>query len=537
MRRAHPPVSPRRALLLAGLVLVLPACASRNVARDRALAAADQARARGDVVGEALALREACAAAPRDAAVCGRATRVRDQALAITRDAAEAACAIADASAPALDGCLAALAPLRALDPADLTAGRLADAAGRIHAARCGRGGEDVSTALRQARCAEAKQAAIATAGYAAWVTARRHDAAGRLLEVAAARDVVERAGAQAALLGAARCLAPSDELARRATAAHAAFVAGARHALVVRVRGDVTGELCGAVAAALGERVACGPEVEGAVVLDADVTLDAVRHAAWEDVRTQRYLAGVERRDNPAYYVRADDEQRSREAMRDSERRWQRDQEECEAAEAAYTRASCTACPEQDERDRVCAHAETSEELFRQRERDWQRARADLDATPAVLEHEDWRDATYTVVHHQWTAGWSAIVTGPDGAHARVAGSTSIGDEAHDGSRAAGVGPDPLTEPRDGWQLGAVQAQLVDELVRLASDELGRRVQALRAWCPADAPAWTGEWLDCWATSTLWAGASVAGDALLAVEAAADDRRTGEALAGVTCW
>ncbi len=464
----------------------------------------------------------------------GDRSRGRDRAQ--TRAAAETACALVDASAPALDGCLAALDPLRGLDPDDLTARQLADAAGRAHAARCGRGAEDPSTAIRQVRCAEAREAWIATPAFHAEVTARRAHAAARLLALAAEDAQADRAGAQVALIGAASCLAPTDELNRRRDQANAAFVTGARNVLVVRTRGDLPGEVCSAVAAGLGVRVSCGPDVEGAIVIEAATTIDSVAHAAWEEQRSVRYLAGVDRQDNPAYRVRADDEAFSREQMRDSERRWRRDDEACDEASRAYEQTYCTDCAEVAARDRTCEHAKVSEELFRQREADWERARRELDATPAVLEHEDWRDASYTVVTHRWTAAWSAAVITPDGGRERVAGATERRDEEHRGVRAADLGADPLTTPSGAWYLPAIREQVVAELTRVGALELGRRVHALRAQCADDVPAWSADWLDCWATATMWSGASPAGDALLRVEAAADDRRAPAGLPAPSC-
>src|SRR5690348_12184203 len=96
--------------------LLLAACHPPNPARDEALRRAADARARGDLPGEALALRDACTAAPRDATTCTRAQNAMAAAITGARSGAEIACQLADASASSLDGCLAAIAAIRRLD-------------------------------------------------------------------------------------------------------------------------------------------------------------------------------------------------------------------------------------------------------------------------------------------------------------------------------------------------------------------------------------------------------------------------------------
>ncbi|MCB9572320.1 MAG: hypothetical protein H6709_09570 [Kofleriaceae bacterium] len=517
----------RSFLIVPVCALLWLGCGGHNLARDRALAAADAARARGDVVGEAVALRDACAAAPRDTKLCARAADTLQVALAATRDAADAACALADASAPALDGCLAAVAWVRVLDPADLVAQHLADVAGRAQVAACGPLPDEPTAAIRLVRCAEAREAAIATPTYAAWVTTTRQHAAAQLIGLAAGPDVAARDGAQLALLGAAQCLAPSDELTRRSDQAATAFVAAIRPDLVVRLRGPRVGDVCAAAAGGLADRVACAvaPD-DDAIVVDAALVIDPVQHQAWESLRTERYLAGVDRIENPAYLVRADDERSSREAMREAERHYLRDDARCDEAEQAYRKLYCTDCAELEARDRACDRARVSKELYERRESDWQRARNDLDATAPVLEQEDWRDDTFTVRTHRWTAAWHADLAGPAGGVAQVGGATSVDDQEHGGSRAAGIGADPLTEPTGAWYAAAVRDQLGAQIAAVADAELARRVQQARATCPADAPAWTADWLDCWARATFLAGDSPRGATLLRTEAAADDRR-----------
>ena len=53
------------------------------------------------------------------------------------------------------------------------------------------------------------------------------------------------------------------------------------------------------------------------AVVVEAAVEVGSVRHSVEERTRTERYLAGVDRYENPEYPVRARDEMYSREQAR----------------------------------------------------------------------------------------------------------------------------------------------------------------------------------------------------------------------------
>jgi hypothetical protein len=452
---------------------------------------------------------DACAAAPGDRALCERAGQVKARAILATRDSAAAACALADASEGALAGCVAALGPIRRLDPSDPVALELAELAGRHRAASCGEPPDDPALAIARVACGEPWAASIAAPGFDAWVGGARAHAAARLGAVPARPG----SGAEAALLAASACLAPHDDLVSRRDRAVARFVEDARVPLSIEASGDaVDGTLCAAVAHGLGGRVSCGA---GGIAVRAHLGIDPVAHTVDESLRTERYLAEVLRDENPAYQPNVRDERRSREEMRDAEERYRIDQAECDRATAEHAKTYCTDCPELRDKERVCAGAEVSRGLFLRREEDWRAARDRLDATPAILEREVWADASFTVQVHTWRAVWLAEIDLGAGAVA-VMGQVTTSDATHQGSHAAAIGADPLTPPDAGWHLAPVRDQVAAEIAARVGADLADRVAATRSSCPAEHAAWEADWLDCWARARAWSGEGISGSALL---------------------
>jgi hypothetical protein len=522
------------------LFVVLSGCGG-NAARDRALESAAAARARGDLVGEVEAMRQACQADPKNGDLCQKSGALAEYARGQTRAAAQASCGLLDAQSPAtIDGCVAALAPMRRLFPDDPDALRMADAAGDTFAAVCGVAAPaDIRDAIRRARCAQAGDGAIATTRFHAWVTTTRSDVA-RLLVAAADRDdVVQRPGARAATLSAAACLTGTADLRDASAQASRAFAESNAPTLHVRAKGMSAAELCAATSGKLGDRLACVAAPDSrTVVLEASVEVGSVRHAVDSSTRTERYLAGIDRYENPEYPVRARDEMRSREHARDSEATYRAEQQVCDEADAALTHASyCYDCPERTARDSACRRAEDAKALWEDREADWQRARSSLDQTPAILEHEDWRDTSFVVHEHGWSAPWEASIRALPGALSHASGSAWIGDTEHDGSSLAGVAADPLTRPEAGWYVPQVRSEVGARLATLAKTELAARVTLLRSQCPSETPAWNdAAWLDCYATAILISGDAGLGDGLLRAEHAAFDRDHGPGLPALGC-
>lgn len=512
-----------------------------NAARDQALKDAAAARARGDLIAEVEAMRAACAADPRNADLCGKSNQLGEYARAQTRDAAAAACGLVDTRSPAtIDGCMIALRPLRRLFPDDPDALRMTDAAGDAFFTLCTdrAGTGDISSAIRRARCVDAGADTFATGQYATHVAAARADAAALLVDTAARRDVADRLGARAATLAAAACLTGTPDLRDTSAQAARAFVEASAPTLHVRATGMSAAELCAATSDDLGGRLTCAAAPDSrAVVLEAAVSVSRVSHAVSERTQTERYLAGVDRYDNPEYPVRARDEMYSRDVARGAEQDYRTEQQSCDAADAELTRASyCYDCTERTERDTACRRAEDAKTMWDERASDWQRARDALDSTPAVLEREDWRDTSFVVRDHAWSAPWEADLRALPGATSRASGVATTADSESHGSDLAGIAADPLTQPSAGWYLPQVRAQVAAQLANLASAELAARVTTLRGQCPSEQPDWSdAAWLDCYATSLLVSGSAL-GSSLLAAEAAASDRANGPGLPALAC-
>ena len=198
---------PRSVLLL----VVLAGCA-KNVPRDQALARAEAARARGDYVGEAIALRDACNFAPDDKDLCKRADQSWIAAQAATQQAARGSCADIAPTLAAVDGCLAAVAQIRKLTPGDPEASRLAEAASRQHLARCFADSPAWQTSIESAvelvRCEDARVAQIDVPTYTQQIVAARINARDQILRLAEHPAYADRHGATAELLATANCLA-----------------------------------------------------------------------------------------------------------------------------------------------------------------------------------------------------------------------------------------------------------------------------------------------------------------------------------------
>jgi hypothetical protein len=521
------------------LALVIVAGCAGNPARDRALRAARDARARGDLVGETLAMREACAADRRSKKICNRSFALDQYANAVLRETAAGACRRVDASAPpSILGCLEALRPLRHLFPQDPEAERMANIAGDAFAQRCGGAPAGFSEALRRVRCVEAGTAEVATAAYGRWVEIARADAAAIAAELATSREATSRPGAQAALLGTAACLNGDPAVRARSQEVLRGFAESTAPTLVVRATGMASEELCAETVAVLGGMRCADRPDSRAVVVQAAVEVAGIQHDVSERARTEKYLAGVDRVENPAYRTRARDEMQTREAARDAEGSYRYEQQSCDAATDNHSRAGyCYDCTEQFDKEATCRRAEDAKAMWEQREADWNRAKQELDNTPAILEHENWRQTSFIVRDHTWQAPWSAELRALPGKAVRRSGAVTATDSEHGGSDLAEIAADPLAPPARGWYLPQLRAQVAAELSALIKSELLARVEALRSKCPGGEPRWDdAAWLDCWSATAVVAGLTNLGQTLVEWETKVDSQRTGVSLPAPTC-
>src|SRR5258706_1578696 len=207
-----------------GLLVIVVGCG--NAARDAALDRARVAHARGDLVGEALALRDACNAARDDKDLCNRAQQSSTAALTYAQENARAACK--DVSTPAaVDRCLGTVGEIRRIAPNDGEAARLAEVAGRQHAAQCEAQSpgwqSSIPDMLQLVRCEESRAAQINLASHAQEVENSRGLARDQLIALLGQKPYEGHAGAATEILAAASCLVASPELVDRARTARVA--------------------------------------------------------------------------------------------------------------------------------------------------------------------------------------------------------------------------------------------------------------------------------------------------------------------------
>lgn len=537
------------AMLRSLCVIVVVAGCARNARRDEAVARANAARAKGDYVGEALALRDACNAAPDDRDLCRRAVAAWGAAKDRTRQRAAAACAepAGDRGPAALawvDGCLQAVSEIRALTPDDAEAARLAEVAARHHLARCFADAPAWQTTIEAAvelvRCEDARSAAIALPLYRQQVWSARVNARDQLVRIAEHPAYADKLGATAELLASAACLTPTPEQISLARGARAAFVTAQRGSLDLRAATPVAlPDLCETTVAALDGRATCGAPRGNAprITIVGEVTIAPVEHAAYETTESKDYVAGIIRFENPEYRPAVDNERSARHARDRAEAEFRRDEADCRSAESALSAAGAdcaSSCSERDARDRACNRKSASESIYDQRRRDWEDANRRMANTPPISEREDIRTATYTVRHHTWRTTWSAQLRN-DGRTLEVGGETTTGDLETAGAPVAGVPADPRTYPGNRWFVPAVRDQLAARLAEITDAALRRRASDLAVSCPAPVQ-WTTDWLDCWARVRLWGGAPADADALLGELGAEHDQRDGKRWEPVRC-
>jgi len=523
-----------------GWLLVVVAC-TRNVQRDEALRRANLAHARGDYVSEALALRDACNAAPDDKDICQRANQAFATAQDQSREAGRRACTDIAPTLAAVDRCLAAVGEIRKLMPDHPDAARLAEAASRQHLARCFADSPSwqttIDAAVELVRCEEAREQQIGLSTYSQQVLGARTNARDQILRLADHPSYQNKPGALAELIGAAACLTATPDLVTRAQSTRKAFFDHERATIDLRLTlSTPLPDLCEAAASTLPGRAACGRQ-QGAptVTIVGDVALAPVDHDVYESTESKDYVAGIIRFANPDYQPAVNDERNARQAKDQAEQQARRDESDCRSAESSLSSAgSCSSCSERSERDRACNAAQSSQSLYQSRTSDWERARRHLDDTPSIKEREDIRTATYIVKHHTWRASWSGRLRS-DGTTTPTGGATTATDLETSGAPVAGVPSDPVTYPGTRWFVGTIRDQVAARIAATVDAGLKRRASDLAVSCPAPLQ-WTNDWLDCWSRVRLWAGAPQTDDALLRAVGETKDARRGPQWDQVHC-
>ena len=515
-----------------GLLVVTASCVS-NPAKDAALKRAALAHRQGDLAGEAVALRQACAADRKDADVCKRSADAERNALQSLRVAARSQCEFAARAHDNMPQCLAAIVEARKITASDPEIEATADNAGRTHAEYCNSMMSSTPPkpieALRLVRCADMYQSQIATATYAQWVKQTRQIAATALLQLTSEPGFAGNQGATAVLLSAATCLAPTSDLPQRSSAAQASYADMMRPYLTLVGAGPIPiSDICAASSDLLGGpkgRVTCTSRSKLAPQLQYELTVDvsAVNRRVSEQAMSKQYVARIDRRNNPEYQTAARDEVFTREQLRQAEARFRADESDCTSAESALSRAgSCSSCAERSEKDRACNAEDASKRNVESRKRDADSAAERLRKTPATIEEKIWATANWTVRTHEWSAPWRATLASPSTTVSQWTGFAVFTDSENQAVPEAEVAFDPLSRPDPGWQHIDVRDQVAKKLAAVVEAAVIVEGQRQRSKC-SGALEWEGGWLSCWAASNWWLGGRFDGPAFLNIAASSD--------------
>ncbi len=521
-------------------LLMIAACA-KNIQRDQALAAANAAHARGDYVGEALALRDACNFAADDKDVCQRANTAYASAQNLARDAGRRACTDIAPTLAAVDACLGAVGALRKLAPDHPDVAQLAEAASKQHLARCFADSPSwqttIDAAVELVRCEQSREPQVGLAVYSQQVFGARTNARDQIVRLADHPQYADRFGAQAELVATASCLTATPDLVTRAHSSRNAFIDRVRGTIDLRLTTSTSlPDLCVTAASALTGRAACGAKQGAPVItIGGDVAVAPVDHTVFESTESKEYVAGIIREDNPDYRPAQNDERNARQSRDTAEQQMRRDESDCRSAESSLSSAGgCSSCSQRTDRDRACNAASSSDSLYHSRSSDYDRARQHLDNTPAIKEREDIRTATYIVKHHTWRTTWNGQLRN-DGGTIPAGGETVVGDLETSGAPIAGVPSDPVTYPGNRWFAAPIRDQLAAKIAETVDIALKRRSSDLAVNC-ALPMQWTNDWLDCWAKVRLWGGAQPTPDALLRLVGDTKDVRRGPMWEHVRC-
>jgi hypothetical protein len=512
--------------------LALTACPS-NALKDAALKRATQAHRNGDLAGEALALREACAAEPSDKDVCRRSTESSANALNSLKVTARTQCELASTARENMDACVQAIAQARQLASADPEVELIADNAGRSQAEFCNSlvtaTPPPAPDAVRLARCATARQTQIATPTFTQWVIRSRQVAATAIEQLTTQPGFAGNAGATAVLLSTAACLLPSDDLRTRANRAQAVYAGQMRPQLTLAGSGPIAlDDICAASSELLGGpngRVACRNSSKLAPQLRYELVtnVSAVDHRVTERPMSQQYVARIDRRENPEYPAAVQRESSAREQVRRAEDDLRSKESLCSTMESALSRAnSCYSCKERTDKDTYCGVADASRRSLDDRKKDARDAQDKLRDTPTTVEEKIFATARWTVRTHRWTASWQSQLATPAATSANWTGTAEYQDTEHEAVPQVNVAYDALTRPENGWQLVDVRSQIAKGLAAVVTSAIAAEGQRQRGKC-SGAAQWEGGWLSCWAASSWWMGGQFDGASFLQAASAGD--------------
>lgn len=497
------------ALGVVGAALVSSGC---YTALRQAIERGEAASARGDLLGAAVAFRDACQLDPSDAELCARSRQATRAAVDGAVAQARPLCAAGDVA-----GCLAAIKPVRVFgnDPA---IGEILDQAGWAHAQGCASAPLDSpEAAVVLVRCLESRSKELPTASYRDRIREGRMRAADLLVQRARA-SADRHPGSASALLGAAACLDGEASTREKLEAATSRFLEKAQ--LPVSIEVKVPGgpppvelaALCQTARGKLPATVRCDGSAKTVlpkIGISIDLDLKPLAHEVTDTVREVRYLARTDLVRNPDHAITQRDLRHDRRAAERLQNELAVARADCETAQSLLARANyCTHCQERAYEESTCNRAEALRLTYNERVDAYNDGVDQLNRTPAVVQQNVYETFRYVEHHHRWEAPLSARfdVRGARAA-APFTDSATVRFERveHVGFEPAGLEAAPRRDPTPSEVHQLVADRLVEQISRLVGTELGARARDQLSACGAPPATLNDVWLECWAEATFW--------------------------------
>lgn len=498
-------------------LLALMTASGCNTAYRQAMAAADEAIARGDFLTAARAYRDACKASPDDEKACSQAPifaqKATDQAL----ESARPACGAGD-----LDRCIPPLLAARDLLPDHPEVNGLLTQASQLHTERCTTQWKDENTlsiAVSRLACLQARAAQFPVPGYQNNLTETANRISSRFAQLAATAQSQGSAGAASVLWSTAQCLAPSQDGATRVQQAQQSFLDQSAIPVVARIGGTVPPRvaaglenLCDSLSRSWPAVVRCASPnpVAGQpdpLQVQVDALIERSVENVLEDVRDVRYVSGTRQVYNPGFREARKRLAQAEDAVRMTDQRKRNKDKECAGGAAAHD-ATCVDCPEGKKKKSPCDEAKDLTEELKRRVQEANAARDNLAHTPEMVSEDVYDNFRYSVLTHRWASGFRFTLqsnTPGVAPYAQQSGMLSFEDQEHVGFSPAGIEADPLVVPPPQAYADAFLQQLAPHVFTVIKKDSEVRAAARRAQCAALPADWSTSWVQCWAEASLW--------------------------------
>lgn len=479
-----------------GLTLLLLASltVSCNRALRDAMTRAEEAHGRGDHFGEAVALRDACAAAPDEQEICAVAKESANEVIGKQLEVAAGPCNTEP------NACLAALEVLSPFaTPDDARLLPYYDRAGAMLAERCGRAPlQSPEDAVFIVRCAEAYRQRVPTPAYANQVFELRQRSAAWLDQ--AASSYASSPGVAWVHEALAACLGGEAAWAPRVQKYRAAF--DAAHGLKLVVTGQALVQpqaLCARLRSEVSAALVCEGPAAGTLALHVDAWLDPMTDSPLHERRTVDVLDHTERWENPDYRYVQGAARAAKTRQADAYAVERVADTECSVAKVALEKAkNCTNCRERTREENSCARHKAAAEIERTARKELDEAQRVLSRTPATLTRDVYRTVSYRHTEHRFRQPWHVRVGVAGSALAETGGVLTYETTERDGVPGH-VDFIAYSEPSPAERASRVAQGAFEVAAQAVSQELDRRAQARLAVCPAP-----NAWSDCQVEAAL---------------------------------